>query len=168
MASGVAGGRVRNQVRRLLSPAGRQRVGDLLCHPLLGSFLAAVLRNRLRSGPFWIQTSAATISARTKAQIFWGFYESAEIRMVNRHLQRDLDLLEVGSSLGVVSLHAIGRLSEDARIVCVEANPELLPALRCNIESNHPGRNVVILDRVIDYANAPRFTRLQLFDASKS
>ena len=82
--------------------------------------------------------------------------------MIHRHLRSDLDLIEIGSSIGVVSAHAIGCLDTDVRVVCVEANPNLLPVLRANIESNHPGREVSILNRAIDYLNAPHATELEL------
>jgi len=159
----TAGGRsVRDRLRGALSPAAKERIANLICHPAVGKALGLGLGDRIPSGPFSIVTSSAAVSPRSKAQIFWGIYESAEIRLIRRHLRGDLDLLEVGSSLGVVSVHAIDRLARDARVVCVEANPDLLPVLRANIESNHPSREVTILNRAIDYVNAPRTTAFEL------
>lgn len=153
---------MRNRLRDVLSPGMKARVANLLCHPAVGRLIAAAASNRIRSGPLSIHTDGPTISPRTKAQIFWGIYESAEIRMLRNHLRADLDLLEVGSSLGVVSSHAIDCLSKDSRVVCVEANPNLIPVIRKNLESNHPTRSVTVLNRAVDYESAPGVTRMQI------
>ncbi len=162
MSSSAENWPVRNQIRRILPPPAKEWVANLICHPLIGKAVGVMLRNQIPSGRFSIQTSAPTVSPRSKAEIFWGVYESAEIRMIHQHLRNDLDLLEVGASLGVVSSHAIGCLAADARIVCVEANPDLLPVLSANLEANHPDRKVVVLNRAIDYLNAPGTTQFQL------
>lgn len=155
---------VRNSARSVLSPAVKERIASLICHPIVGKALGFTLGNRIPSGRYSIDTSSTVVSPRSKAQIFWGIYESAEIRMIHRHLRPDLDLLEVGSSMGVVSAHAIGCMGTNTRVVCVEANPELLSLLRVNVESNHPGREISILNRAIDYLNAPNTTELELSD----
>jgi hypothetical protein len=60
-----------------------------------------------------------------KAMLFWGIYESAEIRFVQRYLRADFDAIELGSGIGCVS-SAIGRkLAKGKKLVCVECDPKL-------------------------------------------
>lgn len=165
----VARSGLRQWIRGGVSQATKNRIGAVLCHPLVGQALATLSRDRIRSGSLTIRTAHPSISPRTKAQIFWGIYESAEIRFVQRHLRDDLDLLEVGSSLGVVSSHARSRLGAGARMVCVEANPDLIATIEANLSSNCPGRAFAVLNRALDYESPGGTTRLRLWgDTSES
>ncbi len=160
---------LRQLVRTGLPPVVKSRIAAMLCHPLVGRALAAYCRDRIRSGDLSIRTIHPSISPRTKAQIFWGIYESAEIRFVQRHLRSGLDVLEVGSSLGVVSSHACSRLAAAARMVCVEANPELIATIEENLTTNCSGRAFSVLNRALDYENSGGSTRLRLSgDTSES
>jgi FkbM family methyltransferase len=67
---------------------------------------------------------------RIRAAVFWHLYERAEIQLIKRYLPRDLDVIELGSSFGVTAAHALARLDPDRKLVAVEANETLLPALR--------------------------------------
>jgi FkbM family methyltransferase len=160
---------LRRLVRTGLSQATKNRIGAVLCHPLVGRALATLSGDRIRSGALRIRTSHPSISPRTKAQIFWGIYESAEIRFVERHLRSDLDVLEVGSSLGVVSSHARSRQGASGRMVCVEANPDLIATIEANLAANCPGRAFTVLNRALDYEHPGGKTRLRLSgDTSES
>lgn len=79
------------------------------------------------------------IGPQAKAYLFWGMYESAEIRFVKKYLRRDLDVVELGSSIGVVSSHIGRKIGPTKRLVCVEANPALMGLLEENVRHNAPG-----------------------------
>jgi FkbM family methyltransferase len=145
-----------------LSPNAKTMLAAVLCHPITGRLIATLTKDRVPSGSLRIRTDGPTILPRTKAQIFWGIYESAEIRMIHAHLRPDLDVLEIGASIGVVSCHAASRLSQGSRMLCVEANPDLIPVIHGNLEANHPGREIAVLNRAVDYENAPGTTRMML------
>lgn len=159
---GVASAGLRERLRRGLSGPVKARIAAILCHPLVGRLLALVSGDRIRSGALRIDTRNPAIAPRTKAQIFWGIYESAEIRFVTRHLRQDLDVLEVGSSLGVVSSHTLGRLGPAARMVCVEANPALIATIEANLAANCPGRSARVVNRALDYEHPGTMTRLRV------
>lgn len=74
------------------------------------------------------------IASRFVASVFWGFYESAEIRLIERHLSKQTDVVELGASIGVVSSHIAARLGQGHRLIVVEPNPTLLPTLKSNID----------------------------------
>jgi len=70
--------------------------------------------------------------------IFWGFYESAELRLIKHYLPATLDVVELGGSLGVVSAHIGRRLEPGRQLISVEANPALMHVLRANLTGNAP------------------------------
>jgi FkbM family methyltransferase len=73
-------------------------------------------------------------SSNTASQIFFGFYEAAEIRLLERHMNSELNVIEFGSSLGVVSSHLARRMSPGTTLVCVEANRNLLDTATANVK----------------------------------
>ena len=123
----------------------------VLCHPFVGTILGQVYRNRIPSRGCLIDTGG-TMSPIVNAYLFWGLYESAEIRFVQQYLRRDLDVLELGSSLGVVACHIARRLDQGRRLVCVEANGELLSLIKTNLDRNVSGTTPTILHGAIDYS----------------
>ncbi len=124
-----------------------------LCHPAVGRLLSALFNDRipsLRFGCLRIDTRAPSVSPRNVAMIFWGIYESTEMRFVQRYLRPDLDVVEIGSSLGAVACRIARRQEAGRRLVCVEANPDLLPALRRNVHVHSP-QPVEVVNRAIGY-----------------
>ncbi len=124
-----------------------------LCHPSVGRLLSALFQGRipsLRFGALRLDTRAPSVSPRIVAMIFWGIYESAELRFVRRYLRPDLDVLELGSSLGAVSCRIARRQQAGRKLVCVEANADLLPTLRRNV-ATHGRKPVEVLNRAIGY-----------------
>jgi len=102
----------------------------------------------LLAGPSF-HTGDHSVVPKVKAELFWGIYESAEVRFIKNCLRTDLDVVELGSSLGVVTSQILRRLDSDRRLVCVEANPNLLETLRSNIKQNGNGRSVTIVHGAI-------------------
>ena len=84
--------------------------------------------------------------------MFWGFYESAEIRFIEKYLSSDFDVLELGGSIGVVSSHIRARLGKDRRLISVEANPRLIDCLRINLMSHRThDTGYVIINCAVSY-----------------
>jgi FkbM family methyltransferase len=113
-------------------------VARILCSPIVGKLLAACFKDRIPSRGGRIDTANPAISARVKAQIFWGIYESAELRFIRRYLRSDLDCLELGGSLGVTGSAILRQLSPRVRLICVEANGVLLSTLHANLAQVAP------------------------------
>jgi len=70
---------------------------------LIGELVAVAYRNKIPFRGLRFSTADPQIHPRVKASLFWGLYESAEIRFVNAYLPRSIDVVELGSSIGVVS-----------------------------------------------------------------
>jgi FkbM family methyltransferase len=69
--------------------------------------------------------------------LLWlGMYETLERRAVLKWLPRDLPVVELGASIGVVSCLVNRRLADPTRHVCVEANPIVVPVLTANRDAN--------------------------------
>lgn len=69
--------------------------------------------------------------------IFWNVYERKEISAIKKYLNKELDIIELGSSIGMVSM-ALGSLiaGRKNKIISVEANPRLLHNLRNSANLN--------------------------------
>jgi FkbM family methyltransferase len=153
---------VRDIGRRALSPELKQGLADLLCSDAVGRVLGRAFGDRIPRAGLRFHVPSPPVSPCTRAQIFWGIYESAEIRFARRFLGSDLDVIELGASLGVVSCELARILAGRRRLVSVEANPELLPIWEENLRCNAPGADVRLLHGAIDYGAAGSHTRLSL------
>lgn len=141
-----------------IEPKGRhlwakRMLATVRLHPVSGRMIATVFRHRIPHRGARIQVPHS-VDPRVCAALFWGTYESAEIRYVRQFLEGDLDTVELGSSLGGVSCEVARKLQPGRRLVCVEANADLLPLLRDNVRANAPGSQVKVLHGAIDYGGS--------------
>jgi FkbM family methyltransferase len=95
-----------------------------------GRVIGGLTRKRIRHQGLWFDTRSSDFSPTVRAQMFWGGYEGAETRMIRSILPGGTTVVELGSSLGVTAAHIAAGMAPGGHLVCVEANPELLPGLR--------------------------------------
>ncbi len=69
----------------------------------------------------------------TYLAIVRGGYERAELSLLQQFTAAST-IVELGANIGIVTTAALNKLSTTGRIVCVEPNPDSLPALSRNIE----------------------------------
>lgn len=131
----------------------KTKVAETICHPAMGRLLSQVLRDRIPCRGCVIDTSCALVNPEVKALLFWRLYESAEMRFVNQYLRRDLDVIELGSSLGVIACQIRRRINESSKLVCVEAIPELADQIDVNLNINALNKGVSIVRKAIDYGS---------------
>ena len=65
-------------------------------------------------------------------------YEVDEINLLHKYLRRDLDAIELGSGVGVISVEIARRQEANHKSVCVETNPFLIETLETNLRLNSP------------------------------
>ncbi len=159
---------MREIIRLVIPAAAKRRLVEWICHEAIGSVVRRVFGAGIPSRGLRIDTEAPGVSDRTRAEIFWGAYESTEVRYVRRYLHRDLDVVELGSSLGVVSCQIARHLERRCRLVCVEANPNLIPALERNLARNAPDRSTIVLHGAIDYDTTRNSAPLRLSSLTTS
>lgn len=126
----------------------------LACHPLVGRCIGAACGDRIRHHGCTIATDSPEVVPSLKAALFWGSYEKSETRFVQQYLPKDLPVLELGSSLGVVSSHIARHLLPGGELVCVEANPHLLGLIRRNVEHNAPHVTLRVVHAAVDYSGS--------------
>lgn len=129
-------------------------IADAICHPIVGGLISVIYRGRIRHGGGIIDTNNKHIGRRNAALLYWGLYERAEINYIDKYLSTGLDVIELGSSMGVVSLHIVQKQQQGKRLICVEANPYLIDTIKSNLRTNAPRAAVEVLNRVISYGNA--------------
>lgn len=128
--AGAQGSGARCRSRMQLMPVRMKvRVANFLCSDWMGRLLAIALKDRIPFRGIKIDTADPNFSPGVKARLFWRVYESAECRFVQRHLQGTQFVIELGSSLGVISSHLATVMRDGGRLVCVEANPALRPTI---------------------------------------
>lgn len=124
----------------------------IMCQPFVGNIIGRIFDDKIPSRGCVIFTDSPIIIPSSKASLFWGFYEGAEVRFVQKYISRDCDVIEIGSSIGVVSSNIARRLNPAKRLVCVEADPRLASIICQNIEANAPEANVILETLAVAYS----------------
>ncbi|MGC3999850.1 MAG: FkbM family methyltransferase [Anaeromyxobacter sp.] len=131
-------------------------MAGLLCRPGVGALIARLFSDRIPVGGLRLDTHSPEITPGTKAQLFWRLYERAELRMVARYFPRDLDVVELGASIGMISIHLARRLGAGRRMVSVEANPALTRLVEANVREHAPHARLEVVGAAIDYPSDGR------------
>lgn len=106
------------------------RASRIMASDKAGRVIGALTRKRIRHQGLWFDTRSSDFSPSVRAQMFWGGYEGAETRMIRSVLRNSDTVVELGSSLGVTTAHIAAVMAPRGHLICVEANPRLLPGLR--------------------------------------
>lgn len=130
-------------------------ISNLLKIPSVGKAIRLFFDDKIPFSGISIFTDSHEVSNAVVSSIFFRFYESAEVRFVKRYLKPNIPVVELGSSIGVVSCQ-IAELS-NSLIICVEANPKLLPLLGKNLEFNGY-KNYKIISGAVDYESKGNFS----------
>ena len=96
-----------------------------------------------------------------------GIYELPERRMIVKYLPRDLPVIELGGSYGIVS-HAIRRhIATACTLTIVEANPLMVPVCRANVALAGAGDTTTVIEAALAYgAETVRFTAMNSIHTS--
>jgi FkbM family methyltransferase len=106
------------------------RVSKVVASDPAGRVIGALTRNRVRHQGLQFDVRSDDFSPRVRAQMFWGAYEGAETRMIRSFLTGATTVVELGGSLGVTTAHIAAIMAPGGHLICVEANPRLIPGLR--------------------------------------
>jgi FkbM family methyltransferase len=110
-------------------------VASILCSSWIGNIIAWWYGNRIPFYGTYIDTAHEQIKSSIKAMLFWKFYESAEVRFVQQYLKDEYDTIELGSSIGAVSVQ-IGKKIKNKKLIVLEANSKLMAPLQKNLSLN--------------------------------
>ncbi|QNP29908.1 FkbM family methyltransferase [Cylindrospermopsis curvispora] len=137
-----------------IEPVGRwlpvkRVVSYFICHPLVNWTIGIIFQNLIPHQGSRILVPPG--GGKLKSYLFFGLYESAEIRMINKYLPVNMDVIELGSSIGGVSCVLAKKLSPQNKLICVEANPNLLNLLAKNLTVNAPEKKTKIINGAVTY-----------------
>jgi len=127
------------------------RVACYLSHPLVGVLVAKIYANRIPTFGGRLCVDPHLVSPETVATVFWRLFERSEVKLVSQYLRNDLDAIELGSGIGIVSLPAIRTQSPSKRLFCVEPNPRIVSMLKQSLQLNAPEKPVYVLNAAISY-----------------
>jgi FkbM family methyltransferase len=133
----------------------KKLIHRLLCNNITGSIIHFIFRDKipdLRWRGFKFTLPASSMNKRMVAAVFWGFYESSEIRFIEKYMRTDLNVIELGSSVGIVSSHIASKLGNGRHFIMVEANPFLIEAIQTNIKRHqNTDSTFEIINRAVGY-----------------
>ena len=139
----------------------RLAVGKIVCHPRVGKMIGAHYRGVVPSRGLHIDVVSPAVASENIASIFWGLYERTEVMCVQRYLPTNVDVVELGASLGVVSAHVARRLDAGAKLVCVEANPALIELIERNVRLNSAQRPLVTMNAAVSHSGPEVLFRVE-------
>lgn len=122
-----------------------------LCNKTTGFLIGKLFKDLVPNRGLRFATDHPSITPEIKASLALGLYEREEVRLVRNHARTDLDVLDLGSSLGVIASHIGRRMESGRRLVCIEANTQLLHHLRLNVLHNAPCCDLTVLHAAIHY-----------------
>lgn len=127
----------------------------LLCNRAVGEIVVFFFKERIpdiRWKGFCFTFKGANIPSGIIASVFWGFYESAEIRFAEKYFKGDMDVIELGGSCGVVTSHLVSKLLLGKKVISVEANADLAEVWKENAgRKNYNKEELVLLNNAIHY-----------------
>jgi FkbM family methyltransferase len=133
--------------RKLLREGGMKRIREHSWHQLQFFAITRGLQHKVR-----LDKCKFNIDGIHQGQQFdlaTNQYELSERIMISRHLQRDLPVIELGGSMGVVACITNKLLKYPTAHVVVEANPFAIPHLEQNKQLN--GCQFEIVNNAIAY-----------------
>jgi FkbM family methyltransferase len=137
---------------QLIPPAPKKRnIFRLFYRASIGRLIARVCHDKIPNMGCVIETGSPLVVPRIKAKLFLRGYEPVEINFVKKYLRPGRDVIDLGSSLGVVASHVGRKLQAGRRVICVEANPQLLDIIRANVTRNAPHVQVETVSGAVDY-----------------
>jgi len=122
-----------------------------LCSSSVGKCIGIVFQNRIPHRGSKIQVPSGG-DPRVNASLYWGTYESAEIRFIRKFLTQPINVIELGSSIGGVSCEILKQISPSHKLVSVEANPNITAILKTNLDFNFPNNQTVLIHAAISYS----------------
>ena len=130
-------------------------IRGILCNNFTGSLISQLFGNSIpdiRWKGYRFRLPPKGVSKTNIAAIFWGFYEAAEIRLIQKYLDGGTDVIEMGGSIGIVSGHIASKLQAGRKYISIEANPGLVDNITSNLKKfAKPGVEYKVLNYAVQY-----------------
>lgn len=127
-------------------------IANLLTLPFMGWLVRRAYNDRIPFHGVIIRTNNLAVSNKTVASLFFNLYESAEVRLVKKYLNKEIPIIELGSSIGAIS--SVSSINNKEQPLCVvEANPDLIELLKANLALNRNNNNFKVYNNAIGYSD---------------
>jgi FkbM family methyltransferase len=133
-------------------------ISIIICSNIIGNIIAYLFDNMIpfkNNKDLVFDCNSSQIKGSTKAQIFFGIYESAEYRFCKKYIDINSNVIELGSSIGLIST-IISKYKKPKKIITVEANPDLINVIESNFNRNNV-INYTIINKAISSSNKNKF-----------
>jgi FkbM family methyltransferase len=125
-------------------------IKNFLLYFLLHSYIGKALKLlKIRWNLFGGKFNYSLVSDKDAAKIFWGIWESAEIRFSKRFASSGT-IIELGSSVGV-TLGVLSNIHQNTKFICIEASVEnfkKLSSLKFLLSTNN---EYILVNKAIAY-----------------
>lgn len=133
----------------------RRAVGTFVAQPAIGRIVAKLLRDRIPHRGLILDTSDPMITDQIKVALLIRGYESSEYRFAKRYLPVDVDVVELGASMGVISCTVAHHIAPGRQVISVEADPRIARILEGNLALNGCADKVEVVPKAIHYGESP-------------
>jgi len=116
--------------------------------------LAGALGSTIRYRPFdrlGRLSLPHNVSPKVVAGIACGAYEYSERYLIRKWLPRNLDVVELGASIGIISREILTRIEPQARLIAIEALQQLVDFAKSNISIRYPSHRWQVAQGAIAY-----------------
>jgi FkbM family methyltransferase len=118
---------------------------------IMGHIISYIYKDKVPFKGLTFDTSSCEISPIIKAELYLRIYENGEIDLIQKHLPDCLDVIELGSSMGIVSTLVRKKLRRGFRLISVEAHPALTKQTKDNLKLNRLDYDVECLNQAVYY-----------------
>lgn len=132
----------------------------------MGRLVGRAFGGRVPSAVGRVDTRSPAVPPEVQARLLFRLYERAELRFVTGLLRTDLPVVEVGASIGVITIAARRRLAAPVPLLAVEANPALIEPLRRNLAAAGVDRLVTVVHGAVAPTASGGTVRLALGSSS--
>lgn len=137
-------------VERKIKSAIPNNLKKLLIFLLTMSFWGKLIKiSGIRNNLFGGIYDYSLVTDKQAARIFWGFWESAEIRFSKRFAKNKI-IIELGSSIGV-TLGVLSNILKDTTFICIEASLINFKKLQLLEEKLNKNNNYILVNKAIAY-----------------
>jgi len=105
-----------------------------LFYKAIGQYLMLRYGEYVPDHPSPIFLPANWIELHKRGRVYLGLYEKNESKLVKEHLDPNIDTIELGSGVGVVTSNICKVLNSSTRLVGIEGNPSLVDCAQKNMQ----------------------------------
>lgn len=112
-------------------------IAKIISNKITGKFISYLFNGKIPFHGLRIDVSSPYVNKKAASALYFKFYESSEIRFVQKYLNGyQGTVIELGGSVGVVSTF-VAKRNPDAKIFTFEADERFVPLIKKNYQLNN-------------------------------